>query len=312
MKKKVITLIVLSILGSNQAVFAASNNNNKVEAPLRLSSDREELINRITEEKVEQQINPSSVEEIERLKKETLMIKEAEEKSAHDPEALFRTIQVNSNNATTSRDVYLSPNYATTIIFLDKRGNYWPIDQMVLPLPETVITKDVINTGTIVLTPKKYSAKGNLVVMLKDSKLPLMLTLNVGTDKIDYKTEVRVDDYGPNSQLTVYDPTSMAPVKYTDLSSQAKFVKDEKYSLLEGITPDGYKKRETSHLSVEAWTKGKVLVIKTKAQLLSPDLLEEDSYNMLKGSDGSYLYTIPFMPRVLLSMGGNIVSVSIK
>lgn len=311
MKNRILTLSIATIIGVNPVVFAASQNQ-KVEEPLRLSNDRTELIQLITEEKVNEQINPTSPEEIERLKKDSLEIKEAEEKPAFDPEPLFRTIEVKSNNSTNSRDIYLSPNYATTLIFLDKRGNYWPIEKYVLPLPDSIITKDVINTGTMVLTPKKYGAKGNLVVMLKDSRLPLMLTLNVGTKKIDYKTELRIDDYGPNSQLTVYDQSSMSPVKYTDLSSKGKFAEKEKYELLDGLTPEGYKKRETSHSSVEAWTKNKALVIKTKAQLLSPSLLKDDEYNFLKGTDGSYLYTVPFMPQILLSMGGSIISVEIK
>lgn len=313
MKKKIIVLAIAGILGSSSLVsFAASNNNEKVEEPLRLRSDREELIEQLTNEKVKQKSNPTTAQEIEELQQETMETEIALESAPHDPTPLFRTIDFKSNNSTEFRDIYLSPNYATTLIFLDKRGNYWPIDSYVLPLPDEVITKDVINTGTMVLTPRKYSAKGNLVVMLKDSKIPLMLTLNVGVEKIDYKTELRIDDYGPNSQLSIYDPATQAPKAYTDLSSMGKYAQKERYELLDGITPNGYKKRETTHNSVEAWSKGKALMIKTKAQLISPSLLEDDEYNFIKGSDGSYLYTVPFMSKILLSMGGNIISVSVK
>lgn len=311
MKNKIIVLALASILGSSSLVSFAANKE-KAEEPLRLRSDREELIDQLTKEKIKRQTNPTTVQEIEELKKETMETEAAMEKAPHDPEALFRTIDFKSNNSSAFRDIYLSPNYATTLIFLDKRGNYWPIDSYVLPLPEDVISKDVINTGTMVLTPKKYSAKGNLVVMLKDSKIPLMLTLNVGVDKIDYKTELRIDDYGPNSQLVSYDPTTSSPNQYNDLSSMGKFAKKERFELLDGITPTGYKKRETTHNSVEAWSKGKVLMIKTKAMLISPNLLEDDEYNAIKSSDGSYLYTVPFMSKILLSMGGNLTSVSIK
>jgi len=311
MKNKIIAVALVGILGSSSLITFAANKE-KPEEPLRLRSDRVELIDQLTKEKIKLKSNPSTVQEIEELKKETMQTEAAIETAPHDPVALFRTIDFKSNNSTAVRDIYLSPNYATTLIFLDKRGNYLPIDSYVLPLPEDVISKDIINTGTMVLTPKKYAAKGNLVVMLKDSKIPLMLTLNVGIDKIDYKTELRIDDYGPNSQLISYDPTTQSPSQYSDLSSMGKYAKKERFELLDGITPTGYKKREANHGSIEVWSKGKILMIKTKAQLISPSLLEDDEYNSIKGSDGSYLYTVPFMSKILLSMGGNIISVSVK
>ncbi len=312
MKKKIIGLVIASILGASSLPAIAANKKEKVEEPLRLRSDRKELVDRLTEEKMDLKTNPISIEEINKRKKELLATEEALEKAAHDPKAMFRTIEVGDNNKTKIRDIFLSPNYATTLIFLDKRGNYWPMDSFVLPLPADVIDRDVINEGTMILTPRAYSAKGNLVVMLKDSKIPLMLTLNIGTDKIDYKTELRIDDYGPNSQVVAYDPTTMAPKKTTDLSSMAKFGSQERYELLDGITSTGYKKRETNNKSVEAWTNGSALMIKTKASLISPSLLQDDDYNFLKGGDGSFLYTVPFMSPIMVEFGGSIVPVFIK
>lgn len=312
MKNKLITLAITGLLSSSFInTYAASND--KVEEPLRLTTDREELILQLTKEKIQKKSNPSTVQEIEELKKDTLKTEAAIEKAAHDPTPLFRTIDFTNNNSGNFRDIYLSPNYATTLIFLDRSGNYWPIDSYILPLPEDIIQKNVINTGTMVLTPKKYSAKGNLVVMLKDTKMPLMLTLNVGTDVVDYKTELRIDEYGPNSNLVAYDYGTQKPKEINDLSSMAKFSKKEMFDLLDGITPNGYKKRETNHNSVEAWTKGKILMIKTKAQLISPNLIESgDGYNMIRGADGTYLYTAPFMSRILLSIAGQMIAVSIK
>lgn len=311
MRKKILAVVLTSIITSSMPVYAA-NKNQQVEEPLRLRDDRETLIQNLTNEKVSQEINPLSPSEIIQLKKDTMEVERAMSSQVHDPKPLFRTIEIKTNNVTNLRDIYLAPNYGTTLIFLDKMGNYWPIESYVLPLPKSTIDRDVINTGTLVLTPKKYEAKGNLIIMLKGSKIPLMLTLNVNTDKVDYKTELRIDDYGPNSQLIQYNGSNTKTEAYTDLSSQAKFAKKEKFQMLEGITPDGYTQRETTHNSVEAWSKGKALFIKTKASLISPNLLEEDAYNSVKAADGSYLYTVPFMPEILLSMGGNIIQVGIK
>ena len=313
MRKKILVVVLASIIGSSIPVFAAQQNK-QIEEPLRLRDDREALIQNLTDEKVNQTVNPLTPKEIIDLKKSTLEVNKATEQSVIDPKPLFRTIEVKSNNATNLRDIYLAPNYGTTLIFLDKRGNYWPIESYVLPLPEDAIARDVINTGTLILTPKKYSLKGNLIVLLKDSKIPLMLTLNVGTDKVDYKTELRIDDYGPGSQIFQYDPTTMKQMKYTDLSSQAKFATKDKFNLLDGITPEGYTLRKTTHPSVEAWSKNKVLFVRTKAQLISPSTssLDNSDYGVMKSADGSYLYTVPFIPELLLSMGGNIIQVGIK
>lgn len=312
MNKKILSLAVAATFTVAMNVNAASNNKNKVEEPLRLSEDRLDLIDKLSEERVAEEVNPTSPEEIRRLKEATIETQKELDASLHNPDILFRTIDFQQNNSSEIRDIYLSPNYATTLIFLDKRGNYWPIDSFVLPLPTETIDRSIINTGTMVLTPKKYSSRGNLVVMLKDSKMPLMLTLNVGTEKIDYKTELRVDSYGPNSQVIAYDSNMNPKTAYADLSAQSKFAKTERLDLLGGITPTGYKKRVTNHGSVEVWTKGKVMFIKTREELLTPTLLKGDEFSFLKGADGSYLYTAPFMPEILLSMSGSIVSVKVK
>jgi hypothetical protein len=312
MNKKILSIAIMATLG---VAFNASANNGKqkVEEPLRLSEDRLELVERLTEERVAEELNPNSPAEIERLKKDTLEVEKAMDAPSHDPIPQFRTIEFTPNNASEMRDVYLSPNYATTLVFLDKHQNYWPIKNYVLPLPTSTIDRSLINTGTMVLTPKKYSSKANLVVMLEDSKVPLMLTLNIGTEKVDYKTSLIINDNGPNSQVMTFGSgNASSNTQYMDLSSQAKFAKGERIDLLNGITPSGYKKRETNHGAVEIWTKGKVMFIKTKEQLLTPKLLKGDEYNHMKSPDGSYLYTTPFMPTVLLSMGGNIVPVKFK
>ncbi len=310
MNKRILSTAILLAMGFSSLSFAAQNK--KAEEPLRLSDDRSELINKLTEERVLEEVTPTSPEEIRKIKRDALENKKAEEEAPYDPTPLFRTIEVKSNNSSKMRDIYLSPNYGTTLVFLDKQGNYWPIESYVLPLPEEVIAKDIINTGVMVLTPKQYSTKGNLIVMLKDSKLPLMLTLNVGTDKIDYKTELRIDDYGPNSQVMVYD-SNMRPNVDVDLSSQSVFAKKDRTDILHGITPDGYKQRETNSDLIEVWTKDKVMFIKTKQQLLSPGVLSNgDQFNIMKGSDGSYLYTTPFISDILLSVNGSIVPVKAR
>lgn len=307
---KIFILIMITFLSYSSVLTAQQQNRNQnIEPALRLPSDREAVINKITNEQIKRRINPFSEEEANDIKMELMESERLKRESLYIPEKLYRTIQIDTSNLNEEYKLFLAPNYITTVIFLDKSGAIWPIETYTPGLGSS-IKHNPIGDGTLILQPLTDYARGNLVLSLKDSKIPISITLEVSKSKVDYKAEVRVNDFGPNSQPEVFVGNEVVN-KYSDLSFMAKFMKQHMFNLLEGVTPEGFTKRESSLSGVEAWNKDKYLFIRTKDMLISPNLLPLE-FNKVRSADGTYVYAVPYMPFIMLSRHGNIVKVQIK
>jgi len=306
-KKIVIGMFVLSVLSSS--VMAAQKNTQKqVEEPLRIPLEREALIDDLTTEKLNRQTFPMTTEEGLDYRQKALEKERVIQAPIIDPEILFRKITIDSSKQEANKTIYFSPNYVTTLLFTDKNGSQWPIESYIMALGKNITDKD-LNSSSLVFAPKDIKfGRGNLVVKLKGKDNPIIMTVEISPDKVDYKAEVIINDYGPNSSPVVY----ANPNAKQDFSFMASFVKQDLYSMLDGITPtNAYVKRRTSlPEDVEAWVKDKVMYIRTKDIIISPNLIPSE-YNKMQSPDNTYLYTVPYMNVIVLSRHGQITQVKI-
>lgn len=306
-KKIIIGMFVLSALSSS--VMAAQRNAEKqAEEPLRIPLEREALIDDLTTEKLDRQMFPVDAEAGVQFREKLLEKERIIQAPIVDPEVLFRKINIDTSKRDDNKTIYLSPNYVTTMLFLDKNGSQWPIENYTSALGKNIIDKD-LNSSALVFAPKDIKfGRGNLVVMLKGSKSPVIMTMEISPEKVDYKAEVIINDYGPNSRPVVYSN----PNAKQDFSFMASFVKEDLYSMLDGISPsNAYVKRRTSlPEDVEVWVKDKVMYIRTKDILISPNLIPSE-YNKMQSPDNTYLYTTTYMNVIVLSRHGQITQVKI-
>lgn len=304
-KKIIIVGCVLSVLSSS--IIAATKREEPPEEPLRIPLEREALIDSLTTEKLNRSKFPVNMDETVEYKKQKLEEKRIINSPIVEPEISFRKVFIDTSKKQTNEVIYMSPNYVTTLQFLDKNGGLWPIKNYTLALGKNIIDKD-LNSSSLVLAPKDIEfGRGNLVVMLKGSNTPLIMTVEISPDKIDYKVEFSVNDYGPNSQPVIYSNNSKQ-----DMSFMASFVKEDIFSMLDGITPSSnYVKRKTSlPEDVEVWVRDKVMYVRTKDVLISPNLIPAE-YSKIKSPDDTYLYTIPYLNVIVLSRYGKINQVKI-
>jgi intracellular multiplication protein IcmK len=307
---KIKKIMIISLIYCLLPLTAYSQQQDRVKEPIRLKEDRKELIELLTDEKVNREALPITKKQNQVLKNNILESEEILNSPFSDPEVMYRSLDVNFNNIRKDETIYLSPNFVTTLLFLDKTGAYWPVENYTLALGSK-IQHQALNNGTVIMSPKMRFGKGNMVVLLEDSKIPLILTVEVSSDKVDYKTEIRIADFGPNSSPVIYSGAGTSDGGFSDLSSLAKFVKQEMLLMLDGITPEGYVKREVSTDGIDAWSNGKELYIKTKDQLLSPSLLPKN-YNKMKSADDTFIYAIPYLPIVVLSRNGQVINVRVR
>ena len=304
-KKIIIASCVISLLSTS--IMAASKKEQAAQEQLRIPLEREALIDELTTEKLNRQKFPVSEEDAIDYKKQKLEEQRIIQAPVKEPEVSFRKVFVDTSKKQNNEIIYLSPNYVTTIQFLDKNGGLWPIQNYTLALGKNIIDKD-LNSSSLVLAPKDIQfGRGNLVVMLKGSNAPLIMTVEISPDKIDYKVEFSINDYGPNSQPVIYNTDSKQ-----DMSFMASFVVEDLYSMLDGITPsDTYIKRKTSlPEDVEVWVRDKVMYVRTKDILISPNMIPSE-YNKMQSPDNTYLYTVPYLNVIVLSRHGQINQVKI-
>lgn len=304
-KKIIIVAFLLSIVSTS--LIAATKRDSTVQEPLRIPLEREALIDELTTERLFRRSFPVSNEDVIEYKTKKIEEERLINSPVKDPEISFRKILIDTSKKQNNETIYLSPNYVTTIQFLDKNGGLWPMQNYTLALGKNIIDRD-LNSSSLVLAPKDIKfGRGNLVVLLENSNVPIIMTVEISPDKIDYRVEVSVNDYGPNSQPVIYNTNPKQ-----DMSFMANFVVEDLYSMLDGITPsDTYIKRKTSlPEDVEVWVRDKVMYVRTKDIIISPNLVPSQ-YNKMQSPDNTYLYTVPYLNVIVLSRHGKINQVKI-
>lgn len=305
LNNKKLALYMVGVLSLSGSAFSFADDN-KPQIPLQISPEKEKFIDGIVNEKVTKQFLPFSEEEALQIKKKLMEKEKQINAPASTPDIMFRSINIDPSAPYQDQTIFLSPNYVSTLLIFDKMGKPWPIEKYVLALSDKLYN-DNINSNTMVLSSKKISyGRGNVVISLKDLKTPIILSIEISPNKVDYKTDVRLNSFGPDSQPTVFKNDK-------DLSYLGKFAKEDAYSMLDGITPEGgkYIKRPTSLDGVEAWSNGKTLYVRTKDTLISPSLLPTE-YSKMQSADGTYLYAVPNISVLVLSRNGQPVQVKVE
>lgn len=305
-KKIYLSLLSAAIITTSVSSFAA-NRDDEVLEPLRLEQSREQLIEDISDEKILRDFFPlnKNGKKFKEAKLEELRITES---SVREPEVMFRRINIDPKKHYENKKINLSSNYITTVSFTDKYGEPWPIDKY--SIPDGLIQDEDLSNSLLILNPtgERTFYKGNMVVMLEGQKEPLIITLEISPDVVDYRASVIIDDRGPNSQ-----PKAFKNENKGDMSFMAQYASAELYDLLEGITPDSSYEKKTTSLprDVEVWEKDKFMFVRTKEAFISPSLIPYD-YGLLKNNNDVYLYTIASIPVIVLSINGKTTTVSIR
>lgn len=310
-----LSLIATSIMATSPT-FAA-NREDEVPEPLRLEQSREDLIYDLTDEKILRDffpLNKSGVKYKEAQLEELRII----ESAIKDPEIMFRRINIDPKNNYENKEIYLSSNYISTISFSDKFGEPWPIESY--SIPDGLIKDQDLSNSLLILNPtgERTFYKGNMVVMLEGVKSPVMITLEISPDMVDYKANFIVDESGPNSRpLQAKANSGLKAGASSSLQSSfmASYPAQHLYDMLEGITPDRtYEKKTTSlPMEVEVWEKDKVMFVRTKEALISPSLIQINDFQKLKQPNSdTYLYSINSIPVIALSINGKITTVNIR
>lgn len=193
--------------------------------------------------------------------------------------------------------VMLAPDNVTSLTILDITGEPWPIVDIGFGGPYDV--KPPEPGGHVIrITPLKEFASGNISVRLLDFSTPLTFTLRAGEDKVHYRFDARVPEYGPNAEMPI-------------IGGGLTIVAGDRVvaGILEGVPPQGAERLITDGADgrTTAYRIANSVYVRTPHTMLSPTWQSSAS-----SSDGMNVYVIKDSPVVILSNDGDMTRVRLK
>lgn len=178
----------------------------------------------------------------------------------------------------------------TTLNILDVTGAPWPVQDVTWAGDFEVIEPE--QGGHIIrITPMSQFARGNLVIRLLTLKTPLTMTLESGSDVVQYRIDARIPEYGPFAKSPLMQGGKSLVAGSTDLTA-----------ILDGVMPGGMKKLNVSGVDgrTTAYAMGNMTYVRTPLTLLSPAW-----QSSVSSADGMNVYALTNAPVLLLSDEGH-------
>lgn len=188
--------------------------------------------------------------------------------------------------------INVGAGHVSTLMFVDITGEPWPIKDMTWAGNFEIIEGGE-GSPMLRIMPTTEFAYGNISVRLMNLNTPVLFTLKAARDKIHYRFDARIAEYGPFAQ---------APLIEGGLTLVAGDVVTG--GILDGVPPQGSETLDVSGVDgrTTAYTFGGLTYVRTPLTLLSPGWSSSVS-----SSDGMNVYSLSNAPVLLLSDGGRVV-----
>ncbi len=246
-------------------------------------------------------INPMTPEQIRMFREHLDASKRASREPLRpDAQRSSRSIDLTLKPGEETPTVRMEAGKVATLTFSDMNGNPWPILSVTTGDDTAFAAQTAGEQGEsniLIINPKLDYTSSNMVVTLVDNPVPVIMTLDARDQvTVDYRTDIRIDGKGPNSDYAITDMYNLPP---TGDSTMIAF--------LDGIPPKGAEKRKVSAGGVEAWVFEDQLYIRTKGQVFSPAFTAKST-----NVSGVSVFALPQTPVVLISQDGTLNTVSVR
>ncbi len=217
-----------------------------------------------------------------------------------DEERTSRSVDLTLKPGEASPVIRMQAGKVATLTFSDRNGNAWPILSVTTGDANAFEANTAGETGVsniLVINPRNDYAVSNMVVTLVDNPVPVIMTLDARDQRVvDYRTDIRIDGVGPNSNYAITDSYSLPS------TGDATMI-----SFLDGLPPRGAEQRATSSSHVEAWDYDGKLYVRTTGKLMSPAYVAKSS-----NVSGVSVYVLHEAPVVLISRNGVMDAITIR
>lgn len=265
------------------------------ESTVPVVSDKD-TINALAFEQVTEQLFPLTPEQILRVKQMYHTIEQANTAAVGTPPKPIATSQiVNLSPGSTPPVIRLSQGFVSSLVFLDSTGAPWPISAYDLGDPTAFNIQWDKTSNTLMIQANKLYTYGNIAVRLQGLNTPVMMTLIPGQKAVDYRVDLRVQGYGPNTKNLPMD--NGLPPSASDLLLH----------VLDGVPPAGSARLTVSGGDARAWLLNGKMFVRTNLTILSPGWL-----GSMTSADGMHAYEMQKSPVLLVSWHGKVMQLKVE
>ncbi|EPX83503.1 DotH/IcmK family type IV secretion protein [Salipiger mucosus] len=248
-----------------------------------------------------QGVVPMTPDQIRLFKQRYDQTQRAERESVgEDPARTSRSVDLSLKPGEDIPVIRMQPGRVSTITFSDRNGNPWPVLSVTTGDSSAFAAQtagEQGDTNILVVNPQQDYASSNMVVTLVDNPVPVLLTLEARDEEtVDYRTDVRIDGKGPNSNYAITEERGLSPTGDKTMMS-----------FLDGLPPRGAEKMQTSNPGVEAWMFQGKMYVRTHGEVLSPAYVAKSS-----NVSGVSVFVLQENPILLISQNGEMNSVSAR
>ncbi len=237
-------------------------------------------------------LKPEEITQMLRLFNTTREVGETAERPIPTPEVKVATISLDPS--VTPEVIQTSAGYVTSLTILDVSGQPWPVQDVSWAGSFEVVPPE--SKGHVIrITPMSAHGVGNMSIRLVGMKTPVTFSLMTGFDRVHYRFDARMPEYGPNATI---------PIIGTSITAGDALLT----SVLDGTPPKEARRLQVSGVDgrTSVWKVSGGVYVRTPFTLLSPGWKQSAS-----SSDGMKVYSIGESPVLLLSDGGNMVRAAI-
>ena len=232
-------------------------------------------------------LTPEQIKQLLKHYEDTAEAAETPTGSYPEPEVVVQDISLDPGVVPPTINVAVG--HVTTLTILDITGAPWPVHD-VSWAGDFEVVEPQEGGHMIRITPMSEYAYGNLSIRLLTLKTPVTLTLRTSKEKVHYRMDARVPEYGP-----------MAKASLIQGGTQISAGNPVMTSVLDGVMPTGAQKMDVSGVDgrTTAYRLGDTLYVRTPLSLLSPGW-----QSSVSSADGMNVYTLNNTPVILLSDDG--------
>ena len=182
-----------------------------------------------------------------------------------------------SGNADQIIEVFVTPDYPTSIVFTDITGQPWPIRHVGHTSSLARVEEVEGSDNALLLMANNGAGRKSISVFLEGLGLPVTMTVTGRNTEYHALMHIKITERGPNAPET--DPllrgggnqaTSLNPTAIPEDGPNLDRILNK---LAYKVTPEGFKRLKTSDSNVDAWadeSDNKHLYVMTNYKIVSP------------------------------------------
>jgi len=243
-----------------------------------------------------QQNLPMTPEQIVQLKQQMDLAQRASSIPATiPPKPVSSTLMINLAPGVAPPAVRLAQGYVTSLVFVDSSGAPWPIASFNIGNPKAINMQWDGKSNVLMMQAMLPYNHGDIVVQLQKLPTPITLELVTGQPVVDYRIDVHVPGFGPNTQELPVGTPLPSPANQLLLG------------VLDGVAPAGSRELVVRGADAGAWLLNEKLYLRTRFTLLSPGWMGK-----MVSPDGMNAYELPKTSSILVSRYGEPVELKIE